>query len=219
MNHRRLFVLLYALSGAAALVYEVTWTRLLTLQLGHTVAAASTVLAAFMGGLALGAWVAGRLGRAAPSLRAYAGLELVVAAAALLLPFALAASVPALAWAYADGAVPARFAIVRVLISLVLVGIPAAAMGATFPIAVDWYARGHDRRAADAGTLYAANTAGAATGAIAAGFFLIPAIGLRATTWVGVLLNLIAAAGAWWLGSRPEEKTTEIAKTAEVSLS
>ena len=57
---RRLFVLLYAASGAAALVYEVTWTRLLTLQLGHTVAAASTVLAAFMGGLALGAWIAGR---------------------------------------------------------------------------------------------------------------------------------------------------------------
>ena len=47
-------------SGAAALVYEVAWTRLLTLQLGHTVAAASTVLAAFMGGLAIGAWIAGQ---------------------------------------------------------------------------------------------------------------------------------------------------------------
>src|SRR5581483_6322794 len=57
---RRVFVGLYAASGAAALVYEVTWTRLLTLQLGHTVAAASTVLAAFMGGLAAGAWMAGR---------------------------------------------------------------------------------------------------------------------------------------------------------------
>src|SRR2546422_2458546 len=59
-SRRRLFVLLYACSGAAALVYEVVWTRLLTLQLGHTVAAASTVLAAFMGGLAIGAWIAGR---------------------------------------------------------------------------------------------------------------------------------------------------------------
>ena len=92
MRARRVFILLYAASGAAALVYEVTWTRLLTLQLGHTVAAASTVLAAFMGGLALGAWVAGR--RSSSSLRAYAVLELGVAAAALLLPLALAASVP-----------------------------------------------------------------------------------------------------------------------------
>src|SRR4030081_840954 len=100
-SRRRLFVGLYAASGAAALVYEVAWTRLLTLQLGHTVAAASTVLAAFMGGLALGAWIAGS--RPALTLRAYAVLELVVAASALALPFALRASVPALAWAYADG--------------------------------------------------------------------------------------------------------------------
>src|SRR5438477_12225405 len=62
LSRRRVFVLLYMASGAAALIYEVTWTRLLTLQLGHTVAAASTVLAAFMGGLALGAWLAGRNG-------------------------------------------------------------------------------------------------------------------------------------------------------------
>jgi spermidine synthase len=211
MRARRLFIILYAASGAAALVYEVTWTRLLTLQLGHTVAAASTVLAAFMGGLALGAWVAGR--RRSSSLRAYAVLELGVAAAALLLPLALAASVPALAWAYADGTTPASFAIVRVLISLVLVGIPAAAMGATFPIAADWYAGAPDPYAA--GVLYAANTAGAASGAVAAGFFLIPAIGLRATTWVGVALNVVAAAGAWWLASQQTTMNAEIAESAE----
>src|SRR5580765_7982248 len=211
-QRRRLFVLLYAASGAAALVYEVTWTRLLTLQLGHTVAAASTVLAAFMGGLALGAWVAGK--RRGSTLRSYVVLELVVAVSALLLPIALGATVPALAWAYADGSAPARFAVVRVAISLALLGIPAAAMGATFPIAAGWYAR----NAADTGALYAVNTAGAALGAIAAGFFLIPAIGLRATTWIGVLLNLVAAAGAWWLGSRSEE-TAETAKNAETSFS
>src|SRR5438552_13709297 len=129
---RRLFVGLYAASGAAALIYEVTWTRLLTLQMGHTVAAASTVLAAFMGGLALGAWIAGRWGG---GLRAYATLELLIALDALALPALLAACVPALAWAYADGTAPARFAAVRLALSLVLVLIPAAAMGATFPIA------------------------------------------------------------------------------------
>src|SRR5476649_2866583 len=102
---RRLFLLCYTASGAAALVYEVMWTRLLTLQLGHTVAAASTVLAAFMGGLAAGAWIAGCVGVCAktfPSLRVYATLEIVVAMVALVLPFALTASVPALGWAYAD---------------------------------------------------------------------------------------------------------------------
>src|SRR6185295_19857534 len=133
MRARRVFILLYAASGAAALVYEVTWTRLLTLQLGHTVAAASTVLAAFMGGLPLGAWLAGRflLTRHSPADRAraytrtYAALELLVAVSALVLPFALSASVPALAWAYADGTAPARFALVRVVVSLALFAIPA----------------------------------------------------------------------------------------------
>ena len=56
---RRLFLLFYGLSGAAGLIYEVLWTRQLTLLMGHTTAAASTVLAAFMGGLAIGAALAG----------------------------------------------------------------------------------------------------------------------------------------------------------------
>ncbi|PYR03368.1 MAG: hypothetical protein DMG00_26550 [Acidobacteria bacterium] len=205
-SRRRLFVLLYACSGAAALVYEVVWTRLLTLQLGHTVAAASTVLAAFMGGLALGAWIAGSFdspvdsrARATAPLRAYATLEIVM-------PLALRASVPALAWAYADGTAPARFGLVRVAISVVVLGVPAAAMGATFPIAAEWLT--------EAGRLYAANTAGAAIGAVAAGFWLIPAIGLRATTWVGVALNGVAASGAFWLATRTPANT-ETAKTAE----
>ena len=211
---RRVFILLYAASGAAALVYEVTWTRLLTLQLGHTVAAVSTVLAAFMGGLAFGAWIAGRRGVA--SLRAYAVLEIVVGVIALLLPLALAGSVPLLAWAYADGMAPARFAIVRVALSLLLVGLPASAMGATFPIAAAWFAAGA-RDASSAAVLYAANTAGAASGAIAAGFFLIPAIGLRGTTWVGVALNVVAAGGAWWLAASTTVNA-EHSETAEQSL-
>jgi spermidine synthase len=192
-GRRHTFVLLYAASGAAALVYEVSWTRLLTLQLGHTVAGASTVLAAFMGGLAVGAWLAGRFSLA--RLKTYAALEAAVALFALLLPFALHQSVPLLAWAYADGAAPLRFEFIRILVCVLLLGMPAAAMGATFPIAVGWWARS----AADAGVLYAANTAGAALGAIAAGFLLIPALGLRGTTWIGVALNLFAAAGAVWL--------------------
>jgi spermidine synthase len=199
MSSRRWFVVIYAMSGAAALVYEVAWTRMLTLQLGHTVAAASTVLAAFMGGLAIGAWAAGsrRIADTIAGLRAYAILELIVAALALLLPFALRASFPLLASAYADGDATARFAIVRVGISLVLVGLPAAAMGATFPIAAGALAK----NAADAGALYAANTTGAAVGAIAAGFWLVPAFGLRGTTLVGVALNVIAAGGASVLGT------------------
>src|SRR5690242_11588862 len=106
---RRIFISVYAVSGASALVYEVVWTRLLALQMGQTVAAVSTVLAAFMGGLALGAWAAGRIPpdtRSSRRLRLYAACELIVAAMALALPALLGSSAPVLAWAYADGSAP-----------------------------------------------------------------------------------------------------------------
>src|SRR5438874_5239728 len=157
-----------------------------------------------MGGLAIGAWLAG-LSRWR-SLRAYAALEIAVAVSALLLPIALAAATPILSWAYADGTAPVRLAIVRVALSAAILGIPAAAMGATFPVAADWFA--------DAGALYAANTAGATAGAIAAGFWLIPAIGLRATTGVGMALNLFAAAGAWWIRLRSPDNSASFGATS-----
>lgn len=193
------FLFLFAVSGAAALIYEVVWTRLLTLQMGHGIAAASTVLAAFMGGLAIGAAIAGRRGgRLSPerALTVYAGLELTIGVLALLLPVALTAVRPLLVTAYADGQGGASFAFLRLATSVLLLAAPAAAMGATFPIASRWTVRGASSAAREAGGLYAANTLGAATGAVLAGFVLIPALGLSGATWVGVALNITAAVGA-----------------------
>src|SRR5262249_8466965 len=146
MRGRRSLLPLYAASGAAALVYEIAWTRLLTLLMGQTVAAASTVLAAIMGGLALGSWAGGRIQSRwtgddghLRALNAYALLELAVAAAAIALPVVLALFAPVLARAYADGTAAVPFSLARALLALALVGIPATAMGATFPIAVSFY--------------------------------------------------------------------------------
>ena len=194
------FLILFAVSGAAALIYEVVWTRLLTLQMGHGVAAVSTVLAAFMGGLAVGAAVAGRKGgRLAPerALTVYAGLELAIGVLALLLPFALTAVRPLLVTAYADGDGGAVFVLLRLGTSVLLLAVPAAAMGATFPIASRWMVRAASTAAQDAGGLYAANTLGAAAGAVLAGFVLVPWLGLSGSTYVAVILNITAAAGAF----------------------
>lgn len=202
---RRLFLLLFALSGAAALVYEVVWTRLLTQQVGHGLAAASTVLAAFMGGLAAGAAAGGRIGQGlAPrqALRAYAALELGIAAVAVVLPWLLAALRPGLAALYDNGDGGLAFGAVRLGSSLLLLSLPAAAMGATFPIASRWMVRHASSVSDDAGRLYVANTLGAAAGALAAGFVLLPALGLSGATWIGVLLNVVAAAGALGVARR-----------------
>src|SRR5262245_6421434 len=76
-----LFLLAYTCSGLAGLVYEVTWTRLLTLYIGHTTAAASAVVAAFLGGLAIGAGAGGRIAATLTPrrcLQVYAALEIAV---------------------------------------------------------------------------------------------------------------------------------------------
>ena len=140
---RRIFVTCYAASGAAALVYQVAWTRLFSLQLGHTTAASSTVLAAFMGGMAVGAWIGGnvRTDSGRRLLLLYTAIELFIRAIAVVLPGALHALCrrsPGL-----TRMAPRRPSsrLLRVAVSFVLVGIPAAAMGATFPIAVAWLVR------------------------------------------------------------------------------
>src|SRR5438105_2483943 len=222
----RLFTSLYLLSGAAARLYEVAWLRLLTLSMGHTTAAVGAVLAAFMGGLAAGAWIGGRVSRDVTrqgALRTYAALETAIALCALAMPLALGAMRPLLAWAYADGSGGALFGAIRFIASVVLIALPAAAMGASFPIGVVAVgdregakgakgakgargatgARGASEGAGSAAAeLYAANTIGAAVGAALTGFVLLPSLGLFGTTLVGLILNLVAATGALALSSR-----------------
>jgi spermidine synthase len=207
---RGLLYIAFAASGAAALIYETTWTRLLTLFMGHTVAAASTVLAAFMGGLALGAGVAGRFApglERARALRAYAVVEVLIAVFAIALPFELRLFEPIVAAAYENGAGGTRFALVRLVSALFVVTLPAIAMGATLPFAMRWAAGSAERAGRDTGLLYASNTVGAALGAVVSGFILLPALGMRTTTFVGVGLNGVSAALGWWLASRPMPET------------
>ena len=191
-----LFVLAYTCSGLAGLVYEVTWTRLLTLHLGHTTAAGSAVVGAFLLGLAGGATIMGRRARTlapATALRVYAMLEIAVGVVALLVPVALDALAPVLTWAYRDAAPGLLFPVTRVVLAILLVMTPALALGATFPLAVRWFASGSPDRARRSGVLYAANTLGAAAGALLAGFVLIPTVGVWRTTLVGVAAGVVSA--------------------------
>ncbi len=199
------FLAAYACSGFAGLIYEVSWARLVTLYTGHTTAAASTVVAAFMGGLAGGSALGGRLAaRLTPTqaLWAYAAMESVVVLVALSLPSELGALTPLLKWAYADGAPGFLFSAVRLAACLVLLMIPALALGATFPLAVRWFVDRSRMAGRSGGALYAANTAGAAVGAIAAGFLLMPALGLFKTVLVGVAASVLAVLASVVLACR-----------------
>lgn len=211
-----LFLLAYACSGLAGLIYEVSWTRLLTLYIGHTTAAASTVVAAFLGGLAVGAGVGGAIAsRLTPrrSLHTYIVLELAVALAAVVLPFELKALTPVLRWAYADGAPGLLFPAIRVISCLVMVFAPAAALGATFPMAIRWFANDAANPARSSSALYVVNTIGAAVGALLAGFVLLPALGISGTTQVGMAASIVAALSVmvvvWFEGRQPPSPTVK----------
>ncbi len=207
-----MLLIAYALSGCAALIYEVVWTRLLTAQMGQSVGAVSTVLAAFMAGMGAGAIAAGSLSaRWSPrqALRLYSLLEGVIALSALTLPVALSLLPPVLAFAYADG--DGRwFPFARVAATLLLLIVPTAAMGATFPVAARAFLTPAGEPSSRTGALYAANTAGACAGAALAGFLLLPAFGLRLTSFTAVALNLVAAAIALALVPRSQNSVLSV---------
>jgi spermidine synthase len=197
MPTERWLLAAFACSGLAGLVYETAWTRLLTLHLGHTTAAVSTVTAAFMSGLGLGGALGGRIAprlNVRQALRTYALLELMVALSALSISGILALLVPVFAWAYGEQGGDSVFSLVRIASAFAVLLVPSVALGATFPIAVRVAVASPARPGGPAGRLYGANTAGAAIGSLAAGFMLIPVLGLRGTVLTGMVASAASIA-------------------------
>lgn len=211
---KRLLYLLFALSGFCALVYEILWTKYLSLSLGTTMIAVSLVAATFMGGLAIGSLVIGRYSDHKPNLLAiYAALEGLIAFFALLFPstleFAqrfhmhLERSFPT--YSGAEHFLHFFFVILMILP-------PTFCMGGTFPLMCRIFAR--KQCGGQIGRLYALNTAGAMFGAFLAGYLLIPSLGLSRTGWMTAAINLIIA-GATYALSRKATSPVKISTKAE----
>lgn len=204
MPYRGLLLALFLLSGAAALVYEILWTRQLTLVFGSTTFAVSAVLTAFMTGLALGAYFLGRLAdRVARPLRLYAALEAGVGAAALLLPDALKALSTLYPSLYAAGLERAwLLPVVRLVFSFLLLLVPCTLMGGTLPVLVRFAARAPERFGRDFARLYGMNTLGAVSGCLLAGFLLLGRLGVTTTNRVAASANLFLALAFFLLDVR-----------------
>lgn len=196
-------LLLFFLSGASALIYQVLWMRLLALVFGVTVHAASTVLAAFMMGLALGSATAGRFAdRVRRPLRAFAIAEALVAVAALCTPVLLGAVELLYVRLYpAFSGAPVLVTIIRFVLSFAILIVPTTLMGATLPLVVK-SALGRDALLGrQISLLYAFNTGGAIVGALFAGLWLVPQLGISWSFRIGAVANLIVAAGALTLSA------------------
>jgi spermidine synthase len=204
------FFVLFCLSGAASLVYQVVWLRRAMADFGVTTPSVSIVLSVFMGGLALGSYGAGALlrrfdaGAGRTLVRAYALAEAWIGVSGLVVAPALdrgaawlSAHGPALAWGSG-----AWYLASAAWIALVLLPF-CTCMGATFPLALAAIRAGWPGAAERAFSyLYLANVLGAAAGLIGSAFVSIELWGFQRTLYAAIALNAVAAAAAWDVGRK-----------------
>jgi len=186
----------FFLSGAAGLIYEIVWIRMLGLIFGHTVFAVTTVLTAFMAGLALGSFLFGRLGdtRSRP-LRVYGLLEGGIGIYCLFIPLLFKFAQTGYLYIYRQFDLPFfAFSLVQFALLFFILLIPTALMGGTLPVLSKFFVEKLERLGRNVGDLYALNTFGAVTGTLGAGFFFLPFIGMKTTILFTSTVNLVIAA-------------------------
>ena len=202
----RLIYFIFTISGATSLVFETIFTRLLSYTFGNTAHAVSTVLAAFLGGLAAGAYVLGKLSdRHAGSLRWYAALESATDFYSLVIPalFALMTRVYVGAYHYFHPG-PSVLLTLRFVLAAIPICIPAFLMGGTLPVLTRYLVSAQLGREAEINRLYGWNTIGAAIGTLVSTYLLIPMLGVNVTIWTACIADLAIAAIALLQASRGE---------------
>jgi len=197
---RTVVLVLFLCSGMSSLIYEVVWTRLLTVILGNTVFAVSAVLTVFMGGLALGSFVGGRdIDRRRAPLRVYALLEIAIG----LSGFGVTSILNQTGSVYVAihtglSEYPTLLLGARYVFTFCLLAVPTTLMGATLPALSRFVVERQEGLGLDLGRLYAVNTFGAAVGCYLAGFVLIGNVGARATVTLASAISIAVGLVAWY---------------------
>lgn len=217
----RLLCGVFVASGFCGLIYQSIWTHYLKLFLGHAAYAQTLVLIVFIGGMAGGAWLAGRFGAAlANPLLGYAAIEFAIGLAAIgfhglyqgvtdwsyatLLPLACGSD----GWCAAQWLVGAAMILPQSLL-----------LGATFPLMSAAVLRMDPQLPGrKLALLYFLNSIGAAAGVLASGFLLIPAFGLPGTQMTAGIGNVVIALVAWSIARRAHLPVREFAANRHVSL-
>ncbi|HMA38820.1 MAG TPA: fused MFS/spermidine synthase [Gemmatimonadales bacterium] len=187
------YSLLFFLSGATGLVYELLWVRLLYQSFGSTIQSVTTVVAAYMGGLGLGAWLLGRRADRHPRPAAlYGRLEILIGLFGLVSPLVLSLAQQAylaIARGLPEGSgvsVALRFGLAGAVLL-----VPTTLMGGTLPVLTRAFTSADRARLrTHLGRLYGINTLGAVLGTALAGFVLIEHVGIRASLLGTALVNL-----------------------------
>jgi spermidine synthase len=210
VRHPRLVLAIFILSGAAGLMYEVVWSRQLVLVFGNTTQAVSTILTGFFGGMAVGAFLGGRLADKVRSpLRLYGIIEVVLVVIVLLTPvtFRLLHELYRGIYPAIEGQ-PFVLALLRFALAILALAPATVLMGATLPALTRQLSRDKHLSAAF-GRLYAANTLGAIIGTLAAGLVLIEVFGLTGTLVIAAACSAVAGVVALLLSRDLEPLESE----------
>ncbi|MFC1591147.1 hypothetical protein ACFL43_01345 [Thermodesulfobacteriota bacterium] len=185
-----LFILITGISG---LIYQVAWQKYLTRLLGADSISTAIILGTFLGGLSAGYYICGKLTMATRNqFRTYAILEGVVGLWGLGFPLTFHLVEKATcSWSFSY---PVPIIFQGLLCSIMLIGIPTICMGGTIPVLTKGLSQNLEESTRTHAGIYAVNTAGAFVGALAAGFFLVPKIGLPGSVLAAAVLNLSASA-------------------------
>ncbi len=203
--------ILFLVSGATGLGYEIIWFKQLSHVWGNSAMAMGMVVASFLCGLGIGAYWIGRFAdRVKRPLLWYAACEAGIGLFALAIPWLLdlLPAFTALFYEQLHG-YPVLYAAVQFLATLLAIGPAAVLMGGTLPLFVREFT-GHDAaRDRVTGWFYGINTAGAAMGCYAVGFHLLPAIGLHWTNLLFAATNGVIALLAAGLSFGTRDAATE----------
>lgn len=188
---RFIIYLCFFLSGIAGLIYESLWARYLSLIFGHTAYANALVLATFMGGLALGSFLLGKLAdKASDRLYLYAWVEIGIAVLCIATPNFFGYSKDFyLSVVRGFNLSATSVVILKFLIGAIIMLPPTILMGGTFPILNKFFIRSISNRGNVIARLYYINSFGAVVGSLLAGFFLIRMAGLAFSVNIAALIN------------------------------
>lgn len=209
---RKALIVLFALSGFSGLIYENIWSYYLKLFLGHAAYAQTLVLAIFMGGMAIGAWLSAKYSsRWSNTLRVYAVTEGIIGVFGLVfhgtfewaIDLAYSAILPSLGDPISIGAFKWGLSTLLILPQSILLGM-------TFPLmSASLVRHAQEKSGSTIALLYFTNSIGAAIGVLLSGFWLVGQVGLPGTILTAALLNIVIALFAWLL-ARPQDEDSQL---------
>lgn len=217
-----LYIVLFA-SGISALIYQVVWIRKFGLVFGVHIYSISTVLTAFMAGLAIGSLLFGKIvDRSKNPLKVFFWLEAGIGCFAVLFPLLFDGLIHFYAYV-SKSLYVSQYSIqlIRFFLSFLFLLIPTILMGGTLPVIIKYFVRTLRGMGSQVSSLYSVNNFGAVIGCFIAGFFLINNLGIKLSLYIGALLNLLNGAIVFFLSRKGfnVSENTEAGKSGSPAIS